>query len=257
MKYLFSFLFFVATFSTCFGQTNFGQPEVNPTEIQKSFEIWKAYQNENIMLSRDFVPVSEQDSLLDKSTFFKKMMQGNFIPIRLQSADSIFQYKLFKILPNSDSSIKAEITQMAFDENDNFNLEGKKFPEFNFTDLNGNEVSNATTKGKIMVVKCWFIHCAKCVKEIPVLNKLVEEYKDRNDIVFVSFAEDNSEQLRTFLAKKPLSYSVIPNLKQYMNEVLELNAFPTHFIVNKEGIIAKVLPNDEALKVALEMESRK
>jgi peroxiredoxin len=257
MKCFFSFLFFVTTFLTCVGQSNFGQPQVNPTEIQKSFEIWKAYQTENIMLSRDFVPVSEQDSLLDKSTFFKKMMHGNFIPIRLQSADSIFQYKLFKILPNSDSSIKAEITQMAFDENDNFNLEGKKFPEFNFTDLNGNEVSNATTKGKIMVVKCWFIHCAKCVKEIPVLNKLVEEYKDRNDIIFVSFAEDNPEQLKAFLAKKPLSYSVIPNLKQYMNEVLELNAFPTHFIVNKEGIIAKVLPNDEALKVALENESKK
>jgi len=39
--------------------------------------------------------------------------------------------------------------------------------------------------------------------------------------------------------------------------VLQLNAFPTHYSVNKDGNIVKVLANDHALKVALEIESRK
>jgi len=95
------------------------------------------------------------------------------------------------------------------------------------------------------------------VKEIPSLNEMVNQYKDRKDIVFVSLAEDTPEQLKVFLAKKPLSYAVVPNMKKYMNEVLQLNAFPTHFIVNKDGNIVKVLANDHALKVALEIESRK
>jgi len=41
-----------------------------------------------------------------------------------------------------------------------------------------------------------------------------------------------------------------------MNETLDLNAFPTHFILNKEGLIAKVLPNFESLEVALAKESK-
>jgi len=185
------------------------------------------------------------------------LMDGNTIPLRLKTADTIFQYKLFQLLPSSDSNIKATIAQVSFDENDNFNQEGKPFPKFTFTDLEGNTITNETMKGKIMVVKCWFIHCAVCVKEIPSLNEMVNQYKDRKDIVFVSLAEDTPEQLKVFLAKKPLSYAVVPNMKKYMNEVLQLNAFPTHFIVNKDGNIVKVLANDHSLKVALEKESRK
>ncbi|WP_242499337.1 hypothetical protein [Flavobacterium sp. 140616W15] len=53
-----------------------------------------------------------------------------------------------------------------------------------------------------------------------------------------------------------MSYSVIPNMKIYMNETLQLNAFPTHFIINKDGLIAKVVNNYESLEVALEKESK-
>lgn len=72
----------------------------------------------------------------------------------------------------------------------------------------------------------------------------------------MSLAEDSAEQLKTFLARKPLLYSVIPDMKEYMNNALQLNSFPTHFIINKEGIIAKVLPNFESLEVALAKQSK-
>ena len=250
-------LAFLLLLVSCSGQTKLGEPEVNPTEIQSNFINWWKYHYENIMLSRDFTPIDENGTVIEKSAFLKTLMDGKTIPIRLKTADTIFQYQLFQLLPNSDSNIKATIAQVSFDENDNFNQEGKPFPKFTFTDLEGNTISNESMKGKIMVVKCWFIHCAVCVKEIPSLNEMVNQYKDRKDIVFLSLAEDTPEQLKVFLAKKPLSYAVVPNMKKYMNEVLQLNAFPTHFIVNKDGNIVKVLANDHALKVALEIESRK
>jgi hypothetical protein len=44
-------------------------------------------------------------------------------------------------------------------------------------------------------------------------------------------------------------------MKVYMNQTLQLNAFPTHFILDKEGIVKKVVSNFESLEVALEKES--
>ncbi|TDO73499.1 peroxiredoxin [Flavobacterium chryseum] len=208
------------------------------------------------MLSRDFMALDLQSKEISKEQFLKELVNGNNIPIRLKSKDLIYYYKLFKILPKSDTSIKATINQEAFDALKNFEMEGKPFPKFSFKDLDGNVVSNESMKGKIIVIKCWYIHCAACIKEFPEVNQLVEKYKNRKDIVFLSLAEDTPEQLKTFLARKPLSYSVIPNMKIYMNETLQLNAFPTHFILNKEGMIAKVLPNFRSLEVALEKESR-
>ena len=44
-------------------------------------------------------------------------------------------------------------------------------------------------------------------------------------------------------------------MKIYMNETLHLNSFPTHFILDKQGVIAKVLLNYESLEVALRQAS--
>jgi peroxiredoxin len=247
-------IFLIST--TIFGQTKFENPEVDPIQIQNNFNDWSVYQSKNIMLSRDFVALDLLSKEISKETFLDQLANGNYIPIRLKSDNSIYYYKLFKIQPKSDTSIKATINQIAFDAYKNYKMEGTPFPEFSFKDLNGNLVSNESMKGKIIVIKCWYIHCAACIKEFPEVNKLVEKYKDRKNIVFVSLAEDTPEQLKTFLARKPLSYSVIPNMKTYMNETLDLNAFPTHFILNKEGLIAKVLNNYRSLEVALEKESK-
>ncbi|RUT70199.1 TlpA family protein disulfide reductase [Flavobacterium cupreum] len=247
-------IFLLFNFSTA--QTKFGNPEVDPAQIQKNFSGWSAYQNKNIMLSRDFVALHVLSNEISKESFLDQLANGNFIPIRLKSDDSIYYYKLFKIQTNSDTSIKATINQIGFDALKNYKMEGTAFPKFSFKDLNGTEVSNETMKGKIIVIKCWYIHCTPCIKEFPQVNRLVEEYKDRKDILFVSLAEDSPEQLKVFLARKPLLYAVIPDMKIYMNETLDLNAFPTHFILNKEGFISKVLPNFESLEVALAKESK-
>jgi peroxiredoxin len=256
MKTPISFIITFLIFNFSFSQTKYGNPEVDPIQIQKNFSEWSAYQSKNIMLSRDFVALDLQSKEILKESFLNELANGNCIPIRLKSDDSIYYYKLFKIDQNSDSSIKATINQLGFDAYKNFKTEGTVFPKFSFKDLNGNEVSNETMKGKIIVIKCWYIHCTPCIREFPQVNRLAAEYKDRKDIVFISLAEDTPKQLKAFLARKPLSYAVIPDMKIYMNETLNLNAFPTHFILNKEGLIVKVLPNFESLEVALAKESK-
>lgn len=253
MKKSIHFLVFFLIITNCYSQEKFGNPDADPVQIQKTYETWSAY-NKSIMLSSDFTALDASSKEITKEAFLNVLTNENYIPIRLKSLDSVY-YKLFKIQPKSDSSIKATINQEAFDALKNYEMEGKSFPQFSFKDLDGNEVSNETMKGKIIVIKCWYIHCAACIKEFPAVNALVEKYKNRKDIVFISLAEDTTEQLKTFLARKPLSYSVIPNMKEYMNTTLQLNAFPTHFIINKEGKIAKVLNNYESLEVALEKES--
>lgn len=252
MKRVFFFLFSILIFTSSFGQSNFGKPEVDSSTIQLKFLDWLNYQHQNIMLSRDYVALDSDAKVISKATFLNELTLGNYFPIKLVSSNEKIYYQLFKIDSKSDSSIKATIVQIAFDEKKNFEMEGEQFPNFSFKDLDGNLITNESMKGKIVVIKCWYIHCAACIKEFPNVNALVTKYKIRKDIIFVSLAEDTPEQLKTFLAKKPLSYAVVPNMKNYMNDILTLNAFPTHFIVNKEGLISKVLCNYESLKVALE-----
>ena len=257
MKKIIYILAFFVLFISCSGQSKLGKPEVNPVEIQKKFMDWWTYQYNNIMLSIDFVPLDSNSKEITKEAFLQALSDGNYIPIRLKSDKNVFYYKLFKIEPTSDTSIKATISEAAFNETQNLKKEGKPFPKFSFKDLNGNLITNENLKGKIVVIKCWYIHCTACIKEFPEVNNLVKKYKDRKDVIFISLAEDTPEQLMLFLEKKPLSYSVVPDMKTYMNLTLQLNAFPTHFIINKEGKIAKVLSDYKSLEVALKKVSKK
>ena len=249
-------LFLLVLSAFCSGQSKYGKPEISPDKIQTQFMDWWTYQSRNILLSRDFVALDSNSKEISKEHFLKELNEGNYIPIRLVSDTNVFYYKLFKIEPTSDTSIKATISEIAFDEIQNLKKEGEPFPKFSFKDLNGNLITNENLKGKIVVIKCWYIHCTACIREFPEVNQLVEKYKNRKDIVFISLAEDTPEQLKMFLVRKPLSYAVVPNMKSYMNLTLQLNAFPTHFIINKEGNIAKVLSNYTGLEVALEKVSK-
>ncbi|URC12297.1 TlpA disulfide reductase family protein [Flavobacterium sp. B183] len=255
MQKFVSFIIIFLFFAISTAQNRFGAPEVDPVQIQKTYTDWSVYQSKKIMLSIDFIALDSSKEI-SKETFLEQLANGNFIPIRLESEPEMYVYKLFEIQPGTDSSIKATMNQIGFDALKNYKMEGTAFPKFSFKDLDGNLVSNESMKGKIVVIKCWYIHCTPCIREFPQVNKLAAEYKDRKDILFISLAEDAAAQLKTFLARKPLSYSVIPDMKVYMNEALQLNSFPTHFILNKEGMIAKVLPNFESLEVALAKESR-
>ena len=226
-------------------------PKVNLDSIQSSYSVWKEYHSKNIRLSLDFKALDNQNNELSKEEFLNLIISEKWLPIKVES-DVAYTYKLFPINQNSDSSIKASLEAESFEILGNFKKEGTIFPKFSFKDINDNLIDNESLKEKIVVIKCWFIHCAPCIKEFPEVNNLADKYKDRNDMVFLSLAEDNTEQLITLLNKKPLHYLVVPNMKDYMNSVLQLNGFPTHFILDKNGKIIKVLSDFKSLEISLE-----
>jgi peroxiredoxin len=98
------------------------------------------------------------------------------------------------------------------------------------------------TKGKIVILKCWFIRCMACVKEFPELNKVVEKYNKRNDMQFISLAWDSKIQLTSFLKTKEFKYAVVPAKdEKYMREQLNVTTYPTHILIDKNGKVVKVV----------------
>ena len=111
----------------------------------------------------------------------------------------------------------------------------KTAPPFRVTSLEGREFDLADLRGKVVVLNLWFIGCPPCRTEIPGLNKLVEEFKDR-DVVFLALALDSAEELRTFLQEQPFSYHVIPDAKQVIKRYGG-HFYPKHIIIDMDGRI--------------------
>lgn len=222
--------------------------------LTNDFMTWYNYTYNNVRLSQDFIGLDIDSTKIDKATFLNKLLTENVVAFKTKILQGQSVYQLFQLNSN-DKSIRATIEQMASTEIEHFKMEGMDIPAFNFTDLNGNRYSTSSTKGKIVVLKCWFIHCVACVKEFPELNQLVDENKGNNDLLFISLALDAKADLTKFLKTKPFKYVTIPEMQDYMANRLKITTYPTHVLVDRKGKIIKVVNRIEDLVPFLKNET--
>ena len=227
-------------------------PQVNravlptPAQLLKDYMTWYNYMYYTTQLSQTFIPLNADSVSITKLAFVDSLITGKYIPIKSIGDSNLVAYKLWRF-NNSDTTIRNTVSQMASTEKRNMAREGKELPPFNFTDINGNVYNPATTMGKIIVLKCWFIHCTAGVTEFPQLNKLVDEYKDKKDVVFVSLATDKKEELKTFLEKRKFNYAIVASQDNYITNRLGITSYPTHILINRVGEIVKVTNTIEEL----------
>lgn len=228
------------------------QPNVDFESLEKDHSKWWAYHSNNIVLSSDFIATDPSAKIITKGEFLAKLTSGEYIALKLISKDTTNHYKLYKLDQTADKGIGETMKNISAYAYNNFKMEGKAFPKFDFKDLNGIEYNTDNTKGKMVVIKCWFIACKACVAEFPELNELVEKNKNRNDIAFLSLAIDQPDKLSQFLSKKPFNYATIANQQQFLSKELGINMYPTHLIIDRNGIIRKVVNNANEMMRSLE-----
>ncbi|WP_370086196.1 TlpA family protein disulfide reductase [Ekhidna sp.] len=135
-------------------------------------------------------------------------------------------------------------------------MKGQPFPDFALTTLEGTVITKEDTKGKILLVNFWFSRCKPCIMEMPEMNEMVKELKDE-EIIFLAPTFDDAELVDKFLDKRDFDYHIIPNVKDFCLE-MNVRSYPTHFIVNREGIIEKVIIGYSSMTVgALKKTARK
>ncbi|NTS40363.1 TlpA family protein disulfide reductase [Flavisolibacter sp. BT320] len=212
---------------------------VDPEAILKDFMTWYSYTYYTIHLAQDFIGLDADSATLSKAEFLTRLQTGNVVPFKIKEQNNTPVYQLYK-LQRPDKDIRANIKQLAATEMEHHKMEGSELPDYAFTDINGRKYNKANTKGNVLLLKCWFINCVACVKEFPELNKLVDHYRDKKDLLFVSLAMDTKEKLVSFLKKKPFSYAVVPEAEGYMSGKLNVSAYPTHILVDRAGKIVKV-----------------
>jgi thioredoxin-related protein len=71
---------------------------------------------------------------------------------------------------------------------------------------------------------------------MPELNKLVEEYENNNDVLFLALTlDEKGSMLNKFLKTHVFNYNIIPDSKDYIVKKLQVPAFPTHIVLDKNS----------------------
>jgi len=117
---------------------------------------------------------------------------------------------------------------------------GDRAPELGLADLEGNRISIASLRGKVVVVDFWATWCEPCREELPVLNRLYREHQD-DGLVVVGVSVDNSaDNVREFLREMPLQFPIVHDEGHQIAGRYGPSQMPTSYIIDRRGVVRYV-----------------
>lgn len=134
---------------------------------------------------------------------------------------------------------------------------GDRAYNFSYPNLNGDSVSLASLKGKVVLVDVWATWCGPCKAELPHLKELEASLRDK-DIAFVSISVDeekDKEKWKLFVEKEQLKgIQLYAKGWSEFTKYYDIHGIPRFLVFDQEGKIVTVdspRPSNPELKELL------
>ncbi|MCF6405048.1 redoxin domain-containing protein [Chitinophaga filiformis] len=114
-------------------------------------------------------------------------------------------------------------------------------PLFTLKDLDGNTVSTAELKGKILVLDFWATWCGPCKRSFPAMQKTVNKYKNDPNVKFLFIdtwerVPDASTGVRKFIQDNNYTFQVLLDDKTTgVVSKFDVRGIPAKFIIDGTG----------------------
>ncbi|GBE02116.1 thiol-disulfide oxidoreductase ResA [bacterium BMS3Bbin06] len=118
-------------------------------------------------------------------------------------------------------------------------LVDERAPGFTLRSLDGKEHSLFDFKGKVLILNFWASWCPPCRKEIPELQKLQGLYRGKKVAVVAVSTDRTLADVRAFLAKHPLTITVLHDSELKVWRKYKVFSLPTSFLIDGKGTIVK------------------
>jgi thiol-disulfide isomerase/thioredoxin len=120
-----------------------------------------------------------------------------------------------------------------------FASNAQPMPPFLVNDLDGQLVSTAQLRGKVVIVNFWATWCPPCQEEIPEMMELQKQYQGKLQIIGVSMDDGPAEGVKDFAGKIGMNYPIVMGSDELSQEYGGIPALPTSFVIDPEGRVVQ------------------
>jgi outer membrane lipoprotein-sorting protein/peroxiredoxin len=121
-------------------------------------------------------------------------------------------------------------------------LTGKQALTLALKDREGKSFEFESTRGKTVLLNFWSSTCGPCVKELPVIEKIHREFKDKGLVVLAINSSEGPEAIREFLKDKDYTFTVlIDEDLDAANKYQALDIPQTYVVDRQQNIVAHLI----------------
>jgi peroxiredoxin len=127
---------------------------------------------------------------------------------------------------------------------------GDAAPNFTLTTLNGKQVSLSDYRGKPVMINFWYAACPGCLAETPGIERFyaAELAAGKSFVILAVNSVDDASTAQQFVQQYGITYTPALDDNQRVATLYNLNATPTSYFIDRQGIIryVQVGPIDES-----------
>jgi len=119
-------------------------------------------------------------------------------------------------------------------------LLGRPAPDFKLRSLDGKEVQLADFRGQVVLLDFWATWCGPCREEMPKLNKLSKDFKNKGVVVLGIDAGEAEDIVRNFIRANKYEFPILltSSPRDPVFDRYAAHAYPSMVLVDRQGLVA-------------------
>lgn len=108
-------------------------------------------------------------------------------------------------------------------------------PHFNATTTDGEKFSNASVKGKVVLLEFWTTWCHFCAEEEPIVEKLSHEFAGKGLLVLTINVGESKKTVKKYLELHPRTTKIIMTEDTNLAAMYAATVYPIYVVIDREG----------------------
>ena len=110
-------------------------------------------------------------------------------------------------------------------------------PNVSLVTLDGRPVSIADFRGQVVILNFWYVACAPCHYEMPIIERVYHADQSRGVTVIGVDAVDDAGSITQFARGLGIDYTLLRDTSQQAWSSYQITVTPTTFVIDRNGVI--------------------
>jgi thiol-disulfide isomerase/thioredoxin len=111
-------------------------------------------------------------------------------------------------------------------------------PRFNATTTTGEKFTNASIKGKVVLLEFWTTWCGFCADEAAFVDKIGHELAPKGLLLLAINVGESKKTVKKYLELHPRNCKLVMMEDTNLAAMYQANVYPIYVVIDRDGFIA-------------------